>query len=197
MPFAIKDNFEVKGLRDLMDRLAKFPVAMRTACRRAARKIAGQIARLARAKAPSRKETVKVGNRTVRMYGASQTLKKSIGVKVTTTRMGIVTAIVGPKRKSESEVFIAYYKPRKAYPAQRNVTVTANPVKYAHLVELGFNAKIWGTGKTVRVAPKPFLRPALDGNKSQVSTITASYFQIVIDDLISKGKLAPETGGDT
>jgi HK97 gp10 family phage protein len=194
MPFAVKEHFSVTGLRDLMDRLAKFPVAMRTACRRAARKVGGQIARLARAKAPNRKQTVRVGNKLVRMYGASQTLKKSIGVKVTTTRMGIVAAIVGPKRGSSSEVFINYYKPHKSHRAMRDVMVKANPVKYAHLVELGFNAKIWGTNKQIRVSAKPFLRPALDGNKNQVAAITTSYFQIAIDDLISKGKITPDAG---
>jgi len=131
------------------------------------------------------------------MYGASQALKKSIGVKVATTRKGAVNAIVGPKRGSEAKVFIAYYKPTAAKKAQRNVTITIKPSKYAHLVENGFTAKIWASNKRIRVSPKPFLRPALDSNSGQVSGITTDYLQMAIDDLIAKGKISPDMGSDT
>jgi hypothetical protein len=131
------------------------------------------------------------------MYGASQALKKSIGVKVATTRKGAVNAIVGPKRSSEAKVFIAYYKPTAAKKAQRNVTITIKPSKYAHLVENGFTAKIWASNKRIRVSAKPFLRPALDSNSGQVSGITTDYLQMAIDDLIAKGKISPDMGSDT
>lgn len=190
----IKSALNIDGLSQLTDRLKKFPVAIRTALRRSARKVGGQVAKAAKAKAPNRKETVKVGKELVRMYGASQALKKSIGVKVATTRKGAVNAIVGPKRGSEAKVFIAYYKPTKAKVAQRNVTITIKPAKYAHLVENGFTAKIWASNKRIRVSPKPFLRPALDSNNGQISGITTDYLQIAIDDLISKGKITPDIG---
>lgn len=190
----IKSAFDIAGLPELIAKLAKFPVAIRTALRRSARKVGGQVAKAAKAKAPNRKETVKVGKELVRMYGASQALKKSIGVKVATTRKGAVNAIVGPKRGSEAKVFIAYFKPTAAKIAQRNVTVTIKPSKYAHLVENGFTAKIWASNKRIRVSPKPFLRPALDSNSGQISGITTDYLQIAIDDLISKGKITPDIG---
>ena len=177
-----------------MSNLKKFPVAIRTALRRSARKVGGQVAKAAKAKTPNRKETVKVGKELVRMYGASQALKKSIGVKVATTRKGAVNAIVGPKRGSEAKVFIAYFKPTAAKIAQRNVTITIKPAKYAHLVENGFTAKIWASNKRIRVSPTPFLRPALDSNSGQISGITTDYLQIAIDDLISKGKITPDIG---
>ena len=190
----IKSALNIDGLVELMSNLKKFPVAIRTALRRSARKVGGQVAKAAKAKAPNRKETVKVGKELVRMYGASQALKKSIGVKVATTRKGAVNAIVGPKRGSEAKVFIAYFKPTAAKKAQRNVTITIKPAKYAHLVENGFTAKIWASNKRIRVSPKPFLRPALDSNSGQISGITTDYLQIAIDDLISKGKIVPDIG---
>ena len=79
-------EFAIDGISPLLDKLARFPIAIRTAFRRAARKIGGQVAKIARAKAPSRKAVIRVGNQLVRMYGASLALKKSIAVKVVTTK---------------------------------------------------------------------------------------------------------------
>jgi hypothetical protein len=194
MPYAMDEQFPIVGLGDLMNRLAKFPIVIRTAFRRAARKIGGQVAKIARAKAPSRKAVIRVGDQLVRMYGASLALKKSIAVKVVTTKKGIVTAIVGPKKGTVAKVFIAYFKPTKAKVAQRNVMVEAKPTKYAHLVEKGFNAKIWASNKRIRVSAKPFLRPALDSGLSTASSITVEYLQMSLDNLIAKGKITPDAG---
>ena len=190
----MKGEFAIDGISPLMDKLARFPIAIRTAFRRAARKIGGQVAKIARAKAPSRKAVIRVGDQLVRMYGASLALKKSIAVKVVTTKKGVVMAIVGPKKGTSTKVFFAYYKPSKSKVAQRNVMIEAKPTKYAHLVEKGFNAKIWGSNKRIRVSAKPFLRPALDTGMYTASEITADYLQIAIDNLISKGKIVPDIG---
>ena len=187
-------QFAIDGISPLMDKLARFPIAIRTAFRRAARKIGGQVAKIARAKAPSRKAMIRVGDQLVRIYGASLALKKSIAVKVVTTKKGVVMAIVGPKKGTSAKVFIAYYKPSKSKVAQRNVMIEAKPTKYAHLVENGFNAKIWASNKRIRVSAKPFLRPALDAGMYTASEITADYLQITIDNLISKGKIVPDIG---
>lgn len=187
-------QFAIDGISPLMDKLARFPIAIRTAFRRAARKIGGQVAKIARAKAPSRKAVIRVGDQLVRMYGASLALKKSIAVKVVTTKKGVVMAIVGPKKGTSTKVFIAYYKPSKSKVAQRNVMIEAKPTKYAHLVEKGFNAKIWASNKRIRVSAKPFLRPALDAGMYTASEITADYLQIAINNLISKGKIIPDIG---
>ena len=187
-------QFAIDGISPLLDKLARFPIAIRTAFRRAARKIGGQVAKIARAKAPSRKAVIRVGDQLVRMYGASLALKKSIAVKVVTTKKGVVMAIVGPKKGTSTKVFIAYYKPSKSKVAQRNVMIEAKPTKYAHLVENGFNAKIWASNKRIRVSAKPFLRPALDAGMYTASEITADYLQIAIDNLISKGKIVPDIG---
>jgi HK97 gp10 family phage protein len=80
---AIRSALNIDGLVELMTKLKKFPVAIRTALRRTARKVGGQVAKVAKAKAPNRKETMRVGDQLVRMYGASQALKKSIGVTIT------------------------------------------------------------------------------------------------------------------
>ena len=187
-------EFSIDGISPLLDKLARFPIAIRTAFRRAARKIGGQVAKIARAKAPSRKAVIRVGDQLVRMYGANLALKKSIAVKVVTTKKGVVMAIVGPKKGTSTKVFIAYYKPSKSKVAQRNVMIEAKPTKYAHLVEKGFNAKIWASNKRIRVSAKPFLRPALDAGMYTASEITADYLQIAINNLISKGKIVPDTG---
>ena len=187
-------QFAIDGISPLMDKLARFPIAIRTAFRRAARKIGGQVAKIARAKAPSRKAVIRVGDQLVRMYGASLALKKSIAVKVVTTKKGVVMAIVGPKKGTSTKVFMAYYKPSKSKVAQRNVMIEAKPTKYAHLVEKGFNAKIWASNKRIRVSAKPFLRPALDAGMYTASEITADYLQIAINNLISKGKIIPDIG---
>ena len=187
-------EFAIDGISPLLDKLARFPIAIRTAFRRAARKIGGQVAKIARAKAPSRKAVIRVGDQLVRMYGANLALKKSIAVKVVTTKKGVVMAIVGPKKGTSTKVFIAYYKPSKSKVAQRNVMIEAKPTKYAHLVEKGFNAKIWASNKRIRVSAKPFLRPALDAGMYTASEITADYLQITIDNLISKGKIVPDIG---
>lgn len=187
-------EFSIDGISPLLDKLARFPIAIRTAFRRAARKIGGQVAKIARAKAPSRKAVIRVGDQLVRMYGANLALKKSIAVKVVTTKKGVVMAIVGPKKGTSTKVFIAYYKPSKSKVAQRNVMIEAKPTKYAHLVEKGFNAKIWASNKRIRVSAKPFLRPALDAGMYTASEITADYLQITIDNLISKGKIVPDIG---
>ena len=190
----MSDQFAIDGISPLMDKLARFPIAIRTAFRRAARKIGGQVAKIARAKAPSRKAVIRVGDQLVRMYGASLALKKSIAVKVVTTKKGVVMAIVGPKKGTSTKVFIAYYKPSKSKVAQRNVMIEAKPTKYAHLVEKGFNAKIWASNKRIRVSAKPFLRPALDAGMYTASEITADYLQIARDNLIAKGKIVPDIG---
>lgn len=187
-------EFAIDGISPLMDKLARFPIAIRTAFRRAARKIGGQVAKIARAKAPSRKAVIRVGDQLVRMYGASLALKKSIAVKVVTTKKGVVMAIVGPKKGTSTKVFIAYYKPSKSKVAQRNVMIEAKPTKYAHLVEKGFNAKIWASNKRIRVSAKPFLRPALDAGMYTASEITVDYLQIALDNLINRGKIVPDTG---
>ena len=187
-------EFSIDGISPLLDKLARFPIAIRTAFRRAASKIGGQVAKIARAKAPSRKAVIRVGDQLVRMYGANLALKKSIAVKVVTTKKGVVMAIVGPKKGTSTKVFIAYYKPSKSKVAQRNVMIEAKPTKYAHLVEKGFNAKIWASNKRIRVSAKPFLRPALDAGMYTASEITADYLQIAIDNLISKGKIVPDIG---
>ncbi len=75
----------------------------------------------------------------------SGALKQSIGTKAQKGRKGktLALAVVGARTK-----VVQQYKGRSVRPA-----------KYAHLVERG----------TARAAAKPFLKPALDGQKGQVS----------------------------
>lgn len=85
-------------------------------------------------------------------------LKKSLGRKVKVYRnTGTAVAIVGPRKGFRQPVTRAKgrWKPR---------TETADPIKYAHLIEQG-------TGHS---QAKPFLRPAIEGQQQQIREAMAS-----------------------
>lgn len=71
-------------------------------------------------------------------------LRESIH-SMTKTKNGIIFGIVGPRRGLKRSVF-------RTLPNGEVKEEMADPVRYAHLVELG----------TSHSAPKPFLRPAFD-----------------------------------
>lgn len=70
-------------------------------------------------------------------------LKKSIGTSVKTTKKGNVVGVIGPRRGFKQQV---------NRPSRIVQNTTADPTKYAHLVEFG----------TAHSAPQAFLRPAMD-----------------------------------
>lgn len=78
-------------------------------------------------------------------------LRKSIGSKVKVYPSGVTVAIVGPRTGFRQQVT------RKRGRWVPKVE-TANPTKYAHLVELG----------TARASAKPFLRPAFAGKAEAI-----------------------------
>lgn len=131
MPFLARAN--LSGMRPLLDRLAAFGEKVRKKVTRAMVAAGGR----AVAKQAKRRAAKETG-----------LLRRSIGSKVKTYGSGVVVAVVGPRLGFRKQVT----RPRNRPHAGAQI---ADPVKYAHLVELG-------TSKTVA---KPFLAPALaDGS---------------------------------
>jgi HK97 gp10 family phage protein len=99
--------------------------------------------------------------------GETGLLKKSLGRKISVNRRtGRVVAIVGPRTGYKSTK-----KGKKITKlGEQFKAAEVNPVRYAHLVEKG----------TKHSAPKPFLRPALDNNLSQIK---ATMAQVIKDGL--------------
>lgn len=157
------DNFSVKieGAVELKRLLAELPAAPTRRALRAAVSV-GATPALERARALVPVET--------------GLLKKSLGRRLKVyPASGNVVAIIGPRSGFKREVTRkkGRRKPRKEL---------ANPVKYAHLVELGFHAP---SGRFV--PPKSFLRAAIHQTREQSVNATAKKFEEEI--LKEAGKL--------
>lgn len=134
MPYKIRGK--IAGLPEVMKSLERVKEGVRARIlRRPMGKVARLIAKKAKALAPRR-------------FGL---LRKSMGSKVKTYKGGAVVAVVGPRTGFRTQVG-----------SKRDGTpVYADPVKYAHLVELG----------TATTAARPFLRPALRGSRKEAAEI--------------------------
>jgi HK97 gp10 family phage protein len=143
MPFAIKARFE--GVQSAIQALDGLDKKIRRKGIRKAALAAGTII-LKAAKGRVVKET--------------GLLRKSLGKKVKVYTKGVGVAVVGPRVGFKQEV------------TRRGVKVWSNPVRYAHLVELG-------TGRT---AAKPFLKPALDATRKQVEDAMKAAINEVIEE---------------
>jgi hypothetical protein len=87
--------------------------------------------------------------------------------------------------------WIAYYKPTAQHKAERNLTVKISASRYSHLVEKGFVAKLWASGKSRPVAARPFLRPVLDGSKQYAEANTKESLDLELAKLARTGKATP------
>lgn len=191
-------NLRVTGFAVLEAALSEFPKSLNAAFKRAATKTGRALAKIAKAKAPARKKSIRIGNKSVEMYGASGSLKKSIGLKVVKPRRYAGTpawnAIVGARRGMDIAGWIAYWKPTRAHKAERNLNVKISPSRYSHLVEKGFVAKLWASGKSRPVPARPFLRPALDGCKQYAEANTKESLDFELAKLAATGKATPIGG---
>jgi len=167
-------HLHLAGAKELMEALVLAGKKINPALRRVARTSSTPILRHARSVVPAKRKRVLYQGKKVFRYGTTGQLKKSLGVRVATNKKtGAVYALIGPRRGFKVMAFKAYHKPTRSHQAQRNVLVPVNPTNYSHLVEKGFTAKLWRSGKLRPVAGRPFLKPALDANRSQVEDITA------------------------
>lgn len=95
------------------------------------------------------------------VFTKSKTLKKSLGRKVKVYSSGVAVVVVGPRVGFKKEV------------VRDGRTVLANPVKYAHLVELGTRPHRYKTraGRHPGATAKPFLRPAVEGIQATIRKV--------------------------
>lgn len=92
-------------------------------------------------------------------------LRKSLGRRTKTYRKsGVAVAVVGPREGFSKEVVV------------NGKSEFRNPVKYAHLVELG----------TIKNVAQPFLRPALDSTKVEATQAMAQAIEAGIEKELSK-----------
>jgi HK97 gp10 family phage protein len=170
------------GANELIQALQEASKKINPALRRVARAATTPVLQSARQLVPASRKKVLYQGKKVFRYGTTGQLKKSLGYRVTTSKKtGAVHAVVGPRRGFKIMAFKAYHKPKRGVDAQRNVLVPVNPTYYSHLIEKGFTAKLWRSGKLRPVPAKPFLGPALNANKDQIEEITA---RILTDEII-------------
>jgi hypothetical protein len=191
-------DLRITGYDTLKQALGQFPDSLNAAFKRAATKTGRALAKVAKAKAPSRKKSIRVGNKSFVMYGASGSLKKSIGMKVVKPKryLGkpVWNAIVGARQGMDFSGWIAYWKPTAQHKAEKNTTVKISPSRYSHLVEKGFVAKIWASNQRRPVPARPFLRPALDGCKQYAEANTKESLDLELAKLVRTGKATPISG---
>jgi HK97 gp10 family phage protein len=104
-------------------------------------------------------------------------LKKSIGIKAKQYPSGAAVAVVGPRRGFGKDV------------VRNGHTVYSDPVKYAHLVELGHVIRTRKKGPVLGfVPPKPFLRPAWLQSKARAHNKLRTILQAGIHREAAKKK---------
>src|SRR5262245_9956684 len=154
MGFAIKG--ELQGLSGVLQALERLKQGARNRIlRKALTQAARPMTKDARARAPRE----------------SGLLKKSIGSVTRTDKKGFVLVVIGPRTGFKREVKIKktrVFRQRGsrtvfvAKPTPDQLVMLRNPVKYAHLVELGTRFR----------RARPFLRPAFTSNeKGALNTI--------------------------
>ena len=165
--------------------------------KRAATKAGRMIRKTARAKVPSRRTKIKIKGKSYGYYGQSGALKKSMDYRVTKIgkkdafgahiRWALAwSAYIGAARKARQQVFVKWYKPTRRKIAERNTLITVRPAWYSHLVEKGFMAKLWRTGKRKWVPARPFLRPALDSHSREIESITITELEVQLAKMAEK-----------
>lgn len=185
----------VDGIDDGIKRLSALRLSIKPILRQAARKSSTPISKMAKTLLPARGKKIKYAGGKVYSYGRTGQLRKAIASRVTTGKDGVVRSIIGARRKFVTEGFKSYHKPNRNVKAKRNVMVRVNPVYYSHLIEQGFTAKIWRSGKLRPVAGRGFLRKSLSANYANVQTITADVIQAKIDKVASNGQVVREQDG--
>lgn len=155
MAFAIKG--ELQGLQSVLAALDKLKQGARNRILRKA---------LTTAAKPMTKTAKELAPRETGL------LRKSIGSVTRTNKSGFVMVIIGPRVGFRKEVKLkknrifrqagtrTVFVPK---PTDEQLTMVRNPIKYAHLVELGTRYR----------RAKPFLQPAFDRNRQgAIDTIT-------------------------
>jgi phage gpG-like protein len=140
-------SVEMSGLDDAISKISKrMPVTiLQKGIRSAAKILQREIKANLNSHRSSRTGSSKKWSSVVREKRAGRTtdLRDSIGYKVKLYRSG------------NSERVAAFVGPRRPFG------------NHANLVEYGSLVKLWGSDRTVRIPPRPFMRPAADSTKKQ------------------------------
>lgn len=158
MPFKVVA--QIAGVKELHQLLqVEAPKAVNRASRRGVTKAAREVRKDARQRTPVR----------------TGLLKRSLDVKVKTYPSGVVVGVVGPATGFKTDK--ATGKKVRTKLGEKIKETGINPVKYAHLVELG----------TKRSKARPFLRPALDANREKATAILAAEYMAELTKVRAKG----------
>ena len=147
--------------------------------RQAARKAGSALSKDAKSRVePAKTKTYSYGKRVYR-YKTTGLLRKSISYVVHTSRKtGKVFSVIGSKRDVEGTFSrIKGKEPQKI-----------KPFKYLHLIEKGFNLKVWKSNKRIFVPGREILDKAYRGKSQEVESLTASTVKIGLQSAKDKRK---------
>lgn len=191
-------SMKVDGLDSLVKKLTSLKVSVKPILRQCARKSSTPTVQTVRRLLPQKGKAIKGmkhKGKKVFDYGDTGQLRKSIASRVLTSREGVVHAVIGARRKFLTMALKRYHKPNRNVEAQRNVMVRVRPTLYSHLVEKGFNAKLWRSGRRKFVPGRRFLAKSLQANVANIQAITSRVIQDKIDQVMNSGQPVKDGGG--
>lgn len=175
-------GLDVQGFAEAIANLQGLGKKINPILRRAARTSSTPIAQAMKSMLKVRGKRSIYSGKKVFTYGLTGLLRKSIGIRVNTkSKLGGVYANIGPRYAMGGYAFKAWHKPTKSARKLVNAMVSVNPVYYAHLVNNGFNAKLFGTGRVKRVSGIHFIERAYAAARSQVAFTTARILTEEVD----------------
>jgi hypothetical protein len=164
-------GLDVAGFSQTIQELQNMGKKVKPILRRAANTSSAPIVQAMKSMLNTRGKRSIYNGKKVLTYGQTGLLKKVIGARVMTRRSSVF-ADVGPRYAMGGFAFKKWHKPTKSAKAVANSMVMANPVYYGHLVNNGFTAKLFGTGRTKRVMGIDFIGKAYAAARSQVVITT-------------------------
>jgi hypothetical protein len=186
-------SLRIDGIEQASQQILALGASVNGIFRIAARRSGTRMKNELKALLPSRGTRSLHNGKRVLTYGLSGQLKKSISVRVVTSRTGVVHGVIGPSRQAIGYAFKAYHKPTKDAPLEKNVMVRVKPSNYWHLYEKGFTAKLWGSGRTKSVPGKNLLPRVLGSNLAVVQRDTAEVFDEQINKILNRRQALTES----
>jgi len=165
------------GVDDAIQQLRALGASINSIFRIAARRSGTRLKSDVKALLPVRRMRSIYNGKKVLTYGTTGQLKKSMSVKVLTSKRGVVHAIIGPSRQSIAQAFKKWHKPTRNHKAEINSMQRVKPSNYWHLYEKGFNAKFWRTGKMRFIPGKNILPKVLSPSATIVAKDTKDVFE--------------------
>ena len=177
-------KFSIPSIEQSIDNLVALGKKINPILRRCARTSSTPIIQSMKSKLPTRGKRSIHNGKKVFSYGLTGLLKKAIGSRVK-SRGSKVFSDIGPRYAMGGFAFKKWHRPTRSDKAQTNVMVKINPVLYAHLVDQGFTAKLFGTGKTKRVLGIRYVARSYAMAKATVDNVTD---RVLKEELAKAGK---------